>query len=362
MCGLAARFADFMNDNDKKAFNELLFLNMTRGKDSTGVFSLKHHNVGGDYMVPFVKAPIMSPLLLQSNLFHRVVAGKTYGFIGHCRAATLGNVTGANAHPFTSEDGNIIGVHNGTLTGSWAMKDKYETDSEAIFNIIANDGLEALKKVYGAYALIWWNLKEKSLNIFRNAERTLYIDSRYKTWTVASERWMIEKAVPPVANAANNAEMVPVHTHLKFTLEPHEHIVYSDGVQTKEINFKFKEERIDLASTFRKEVVAHARAPFMVAHTSATQRAGHGKVLTIPDYRKQLEEERKTLIPMTPEQRETYLESLHRKTVTLARRLQDQKMKTKKRERMSRQMLLLDQRIMAATRAKGLLRFDVATN
>lgn len=95
--------------------------------------------------------------------------------IGHNRAATRGEITRANAHPF--QDGNICLVHNGTLTDKTNLPDhlKYSVDSRAICHSMATIGVDATAKLLkGSFALVWVDHKDKSLNFLRNSERPLF--------------------------------------------------------------------------------------------------------------------------------------------------------------------------------------------
>jgi hypothetical protein len=115
--------------------------------------------------------------------------------IGHCRAKTVGEVSRGNAHPFDMPDRQIIGVHNGTLTNQHRL-DGYKhgmTDSEALYRHMSINGAEqTFADVDGAFACVWWDGQEQTLNFIRNGLRTLYIalseDRRKILW--ASEPWM----------------------------------------------------------------------------------------------------------------------------------------------------------------------------
>lgn len=114
--------------------------------------------------------------------------------IGHNRWATSGSINRKNAHPFDLDE--IVGVHNGTLTNKYALKDhqQYDVDSEALFDNIERFGLkETISQVRGAWALCWYNKVDQSLNFLRNSERPLFYaySENKKTIVWASEAWMI---------------------------------------------------------------------------------------------------------------------------------------------------------------------------
>lgn len=98
----------------------------------------------------------------------------------HVRAATVGNITDMNAHPFEAykESGaKITGIHNGTLRnwrGHETAKD-FTVDSDWAFQMIAEHGEDAFQYFDGAYAMIWYD-EEAPGHVFmaRNDERPLH--------------------------------------------------------------------------------------------------------------------------------------------------------------------------------------------
>jgi hypothetical protein len=116
------------------------------------------------------------------------MASTSRALLGHCRAATRGESSRFNAHPFCFD--NIVGTHNGTLSYQSHKKltgeAKFQTDSEAIFAEIEAFGIgPTVKKFKGykendtfscpdAYALVWYDTRENSINFLRNKERPLY--------------------------------------------------------------------------------------------------------------------------------------------------------------------------------------------
>jgi glucosamine--fructose-6-phosphate aminotransferase (isomerizing) len=91
--------------------------------------------------------------------------------IGHTRWATHGAPNDPNAHPHTTEDGQIAVIHNGIIENYLPLKEgllarghrfSSETDSEVLAHLIEEHYCgdlvaavrEVLQKVYGAYALV----------------------------------------------------------------------------------------------------------------------------------------------------------------------------------------------------------------
>jgi hypothetical protein len=186
MCGLVGVLSNSkhgFSNIELDVFDNNLFINQLRGWDSTGVFSV--NNAGKTDWLKVVGD--VSDLWehdhwdknkdsIRKKLFQNGVAA-----IGHGRSATRGKVNEDNAHPFevAREDGSkIVFVHNGTLSDYQnlpGLKD-FDVDSHWLARQIAKLGPEeALGRVNGAMAVIWWDSQDDSLNIFRNNERPLHM-------------------------------------------------------------------------------------------------------------------------------------------------------------------------------------------
>lgn len=181
MCGIGGVWSTNMVDTEIEMARKLLILNSFRGEDSVGM--LDH--------IPQVKKKqtlywkrAENPLEFACKTFDftwgsRWKTNKPLFIAVHARAATKGKVIDKNAHPFCFD--NIIGMHNGTISEAFTNSDKFETDSEAIFQNIKLRGLkETLKELSSktpAYALVWYDTKERTLNFIRNSKRPLYFAS-----------------------------------------------------------------------------------------------------------------------------------------------------------------------------------------
>ena len=188
MCGIVGMAGQLVH-GDKDVFNQMLFFCQLRGEDSTGVF-----NIPKDSPDPSIIKVVGTPDNLFSNIrFDRLTMYNSRALIGHCRKATIGKINAVTAHPFTY--GSITGVHNGTLR-NWRdlPGDSESMDSQTLFENMNRVGTrETIEAVDGAYALIWWDTDDETLNVLRNKERPLHyaFSADYKRILWASEAWMI---------------------------------------------------------------------------------------------------------------------------------------------------------------------------
>jgi hypothetical protein len=178
------------NWNQAKLFTNLLWVNALRGNDSTGVFGVnKYGNV--DYL----KTVGNTAKLIEANEFKEFkdnIFSDFHMVVGHNRSATRGSITDENAHPFV--EGTTILVHNGTLHNHHELtKQDVSVDSHAILHSIVERGYEeTMKSIQGAFTLVWYDTKDKTLRAIRNDERPLFIASCYGSWIFASELEMIQ--------------------------------------------------------------------------------------------------------------------------------------------------------------------------
>lgn len=202
MCGLVG-VAGNTNLKVNKVFRNLLLFDQLRGFDSTGVGVV---GVKDDKMVVEKEVGIPNDLWLSSKLLD--ARGIPEGFprvlMGHNRAATIGKVTKENAHPFNF--GHITGAHNGTLRvyDDLHGNEVHDVDSKALFHNIEQNGIHhTWENFAGAAAITYWDDRDATISLVRNAERPLHLCylSNHSAIAWASEKWMLEAALAQVGMA-----------------------------------------------------------------------------------------------------------------------------------------------------------------
>lgn len=199
MCGIiGVACSGAMGIPQKEFFQSLLFHDVVRGHHATGIAAIDTHTK----QIQIAKAAVPSPLFLDSQESNELFAHKHNFniYIGHNRYATSGDKTKDEyAHPF--HHGDIVGVHNGSLRDQTLLEDHREfvVDSENIFYHMDIHGLDdTLTKLNGAFALVWYDSSDNSLNFIRNSERPLAVAKLSgNVWVWASEigmlRWLVKR-------------------------------------------------------------------------------------------------------------------------------------------------------------------------
>jgi len=226
MCGLVAVVPKYntrgLTHQEMTVFETLVTIDTLRGEDSTGIFTANFDTV------EIVKDALTGPQLLQEKEYKdlRATALKNGKFVvAHNRKATRGTINDRNAHPFY-KDNKVVMVHNGTFVGDHKKHADTEVDSEAMCHLLADHAVDqvdtVLGKVSAAYALIWFDARDDSLNIIRNNERPLYVWETNTAWYFSSEAIMLHFAMMRsnvTTPDKSRPEMLEEHEHYKFVFD-----------------------------------------------------------------------------------------------------------------------------------------------
>lgn len=222
MCGIVAVFGNVNNDL-KTIFEELFIIDQVRGRDSCGIAAMHNHGVS------IVKDIYDPDWLLNTKKYEKMKdRNDLLGFIGHNRFATKGEIKEENAHPFSY--GSITGVHNGTIpwTENFPDHTKFSVDSENLIYAINKIGIDKAWQAvgYGAAAIVYYDSKNKSLNLMTNGKRPLFFaySKNEDAILVASEGWMIRAIANRNQFELKDGDKIPLFypdndTQYSFTYE-----------------------------------------------------------------------------------------------------------------------------------------------
>lgn len=226
MCGIvgAIRMKDKVEDRDRNLWLQLISTGVVRGHHGTGVMVL---NPDGTSRAVKVSGPPYHLMVNKkfNDLWDDITKNSPKAIIGHNRHATTGGKTSEDAHPFVFK--HISMVHNGTLISHGTDLPKFKdfkVDSEALAHGISELGIEsALSKTNGAYAIVYFNGKEKTLNMVRNAERPLFVcfDKFQYRILIASEKEQLEWVAKRNAIIGTGVEFkeLPINTLWTFNFD-----------------------------------------------------------------------------------------------------------------------------------------------
>ena len=232
MCGIAGMFG-VETQKTFSAFRDLWCFNVIRGEDSAGVAAINLQN-----HVKIAKAVGVPHDAMYTKQYEKIMKKNNLCYIAHTRYRTIGDISQETAHPFSL--GNITGVHNGTVRNRYKLINykEFNSDSANIFHYIDEKGIdETWLNLDGAAALVWWDKKEKTLNMLRNSERPLFFafigkeDQEGSCLFFASEKWMLE-----IATARRGLSLGTV-----FYPKPNMLFSFSYDKKNLMVNYKTKE-------------------------------------------------------------------------------------------------------------------------
>lgn len=201
MCGICGIAGPGINNSDLDIVQELLVVSSLRGTDSTGVLQGKVNNWAGRYHLDFeieksnCDASYFRWFHTKSKQGNRRILNTVQDnfMCCHARAATRGDITEDNAHPF--EFSKIVGLHNGTLFDREYIHPT-KTDSEMMLQDINDYGIIPTLELLNpnsAYAIVVFNKENGTISFARNEKRDLYFCIHEKRSVIywASEPWML---------------------------------------------------------------------------------------------------------------------------------------------------------------------------
>lgn len=214
MCGLIGA-AGKLDATTDKIVEQLLIVDSLRGTDSTGVATVSKAT-GYVRVAKQVGDPYN---LFNDRRYDEAMRYQNKAIIGHNRWATVGGVDRKSAHPF--EFDNIVGVHNGTLDNKYILDRAadFKVDSENLYWHIQEFGIDdAIGKVRGAWALVYWDKTEHTINFLRNKERPLHfvMDEKGEQLYWASERWMLQGVL--TRNGVKQGEYIELETDMHCSI------------------------------------------------------------------------------------------------------------------------------------------------
>lgn len=211
MCGHIGMVGKITNELEKLT-DQFLIVDSVRGSHSTGVAVVNNH---GDVSVA---KQVGNPYeLFDTKTYSKAFNGVVRAIIGHNRFATQGAVNKRNAHPYEFE--TLVGAHNGTLTNRIKLDGTFTVDSEQIYHHIEKFGVkDCLSKMTGAWALVWWDKENETINFLRNKERSLYMcyNEAGDVLFWASEYWMLSSVLSRNGVKFQAIEILSEDVHLSF--------------------------------------------------------------------------------------------------------------------------------------------------
>ena len=226
MCGIVALLSRTPNNffsTDVDLFQELLIVDSLRGADGTGITGVYDSGNAFIYKVgshPYALITHPDWLSIRNRMYRNCVA-----IIGHNRKATVGKISNETSHPFREK--HIILSHNGHIT-NFREFENTEVDSHALAHLFATTPVEeAIPKIQGAFAMIWYDMKEKKVHFVRNEDRPLCIIQTKDFWVVSSEmgnvQWVCARSVNQIIQE-------------KTIIPPHD--LYTWDMKTRNIEIK----------------------------------------------------------------------------------------------------------------------------
>ena len=221
MCGLFGLASSTLSPYELDVLKMMSHLTSLRGTDSTGICTVTF-NKKKDLTANVRKGVITPSTFIYSKTIQEyLLADRLSAVLGHNRHATLGKISNDNAHPFRCK--HIIGMHNGTV-GGIVPKNSDKTDSQILYEHMAEQGLESTLDFIknGAYALVWLDYRDSTINFYRNGQRPLYyMYTPGGTVMWMSERWMLDVIKDKMNWSSGTPVLLDSMTHYRIKVGTH---------------------------------------------------------------------------------------------------------------------------------------------
>lgn len=213
MCGIFGIISPSKNGLTKAEedfIETMLVVDALRGAHGVGTYWVGNKDTGLTDWLKIAGDPYNLFYSKEWAPYWNKAKAQSVAFVGHHRYATKGARTNDNTHPF--KKGPITLVHNGTIHWGLSKYDKnVDVDSEALTIGISKEGPSILSDISGAFACVWHNADEHTMNIACNGERPF---SLFKVGT----RYMFASEANMLLFALNRADhkLVPERVDLKI--------------------------------------------------------------------------------------------------------------------------------------------------
>lgn len=248
MCGIVGVMSNFITNSELEQFYDLSAVATHRGRWGGGVACIQNGKKGRTTVrVARTTAPLNA--LVASERFYEIIGKDRSFLLGHARWPTVGGNEIKNVHPHVV--GNITGVHNGTMQEVGGVKvTKDMSDSKMVFECIAEHGVDHfIKTSKGAYALVWINEDDGTVNFLRNSQRTLYgaeygWNGRCSTLYFASEKAQLELVLSRHLKSMVDVKitLIPEMIHFKYPIRALHDVKPIEKVNYKPPVVEFKPE------------------------------------------------------------------------------------------------------------------------
>ena len=218
MCGLFGVAGQAIEAKHRAAFTQLCYASALRGFDATGIAAVvEKKNERGNRIIYLHKNNTCASDFIAEKDYNLILRTNPVVLIGHARARTVGTNIPKNAHPYIYE--NLVGAHNGTLSGYYQGANDYGTDSAWLYSQIDAKGLEkTIGRVEGAWALSWFDQTNDTINFLRNKERDLFFAKETGSDVVfwASERGLLSWILPRNGINVDKYVRLKTNTHVRY--------------------------------------------------------------------------------------------------------------------------------------------------